>query len=400
MFIEILIAILLGIIAGTFTGLTPGIHVNLVSLLLFAMSPALLQYTTPVALCVFIISMATTHSFLDFIPSVFLGAPSDDTALSILPGHRLFLQGKAFEAVKLTLIGSLGSLIMCILLIPFLLKIVEKAYPIVRNYIGWLLIFVVVYITLKDKQWYWSLLLFALSGALGLIVLNLPGLEDPLFPMLSGLFGLCMLITSLFDKIKIPKQEISETIVVDKVTTLRALAGATFAGFLTSFFPGLGAAQGAVIATELLDDIGDYGFMIVVGGINTVNFVLSLVTMLMLDKARSGAVVVMLKLLENVTMTDFIVFIASALVVGGIATILTLWMTRVFSSMINRINYKALVASIIVLIVALTFYFSGFLGLLVLITATFIGFIAGEAGIPRNNAMGCLMLPVILFFIL
>ena len=89
MFIEILLAVLLGLLAGTVTGLIPGIHVNLVSLLALTFSPYLMQYTTPVSMAVCIISMSVTHSFLDFIPCLFLGAPDSDTALSILPGHKL-----------------------------------------------------------------------------------------------------------------------------------------------------------------------------------------------------------------------------------------------------------------------------------------------------------------------
>ena len=37
-------------------------------------------------------------------------------------------------------------------------------------------------------------------------------------------------------------------------------------------FPGLGGAQGAVIAMQFAGNIGDHGFMILMGGINTVNF--------------------------------------------------------------------------------------------------------------------------------
>ena len=38
MFLEITIALLLGVLAGTFTGLIPGIHVNLISLMVLSAS--------------------------------------------------------------------------------------------------------------------------------------------------------------------------------------------------------------------------------------------------------------------------------------------------------------------------------------------------------------------------
>jgi putative membrane protein len=36
-----------------------------------------------------------------------LGAPDESKALNVLPGHRMLMEGKGFEAVKLNVIGSL-----------------------------------------------------------------------------------------------------------------------------------------------------------------------------------------------------------------------------------------------------------------------------------------------------
>ena len=101
MFLQILLAIILGCIAGTFTGIIPGIHVNLLSLIILSFSTYLLGITTPLIIAVFIISIALTHTFVNAIPSIYLGAPDSDTALSVLPGHKLLLKGLGHEAVKL-----------------------------------------------------------------------------------------------------------------------------------------------------------------------------------------------------------------------------------------------------------------------------------------------------------
>ena len=47
MLLEILIAIVLGCLAGIITGLTPGIHINLVALLVLSFSAFLLEITSP-----------------------------------------------------------------------------------------------------------------------------------------------------------------------------------------------------------------------------------------------------------------------------------------------------------------------------------------------------------------
>ena len=106
MFFEILIAVFLGCLMGVVTGLTPGLQINLVALILFSISPFLLGCTNVIAVASFIIAMSITHTFTDFISATYLGAPADDTALAVLPAHRLLLDGMGHEAVKLTVIGS------------------------------------------------------------------------------------------------------------------------------------------------------------------------------------------------------------------------------------------------------------------------------------------------------
>ena len=162
-FLEFLIAAIFGISAGILTGLIPGIHINLVSLLVVSLSAYLLGIFSPVSLGIFIISMAITHTFLDVIPAIFLGAPDADTALGVLPGHRLLLQGMGYEAVKLTVIGSLFSLILILLLVPLFIKIVPNIYEAIQQWIGWILLGLVIYMIFIEKgmdKKFWSLISF------------------------------------------------------------------------------------------------------------------------------------------------------------------------------------------------------------------------------------------------
>jgi putative membrane protein len=403
MFIELLLAILLGVMFGIITGLIPGIHVNLISMILYSLSGWLLGFATPITLGTFIIAMAVTHTFLDSIPSIFLGAPDADMALGVLPGHKLLLEGKGFEAVKLTIIGSLLALIVTVLLIPVLLPIVPSIYSFIQPFMAYILMFVVLYMIVIEssfKSKFYSLFLFLLSGTLGLIVLNWPNFKQPLFPMLSGLFGVSTLFISLGQDSKLPKQEVSETIVVGKGKTTKAIAAGVFSGSLTGLFPGLGAAQASILGMGLVGEIGNYAFMILIGGINTVNFTFSLATLYVLSKARNGAVVVVSQLINEVGITELIIFLSAALIAGALATFLALKISKVAAKVITKINYKMLVKSIIGFITILTIFFSGFYGLLVLMVSSAIGMIAPLVGVKRSHAMGCLMLPVILFFLL
>ena len=92
---------------GSLTGLIPGFHVNNVALILLALSPALLELGIPLAsVAAIIVSTGTVHTFLNYIPSALIGAPDGDTALSLLPGHRMLLSGNAARGVAWSARGS------------------------------------------------------------------------------------------------------------------------------------------------------------------------------------------------------------------------------------------------------------------------------------------------------
>ena len=399
MFLEIIIAIFLGCLMGAVSGITPGLHINLVALILFSISPILLGYTNVVAVASFIIAMSITHTFTDFISATYLGAPSDDTALAVLPAHRMLLEGMGHEAVKLTVIGSLLCLIITIILSPLLIMAVPIIFSYLKNYIGWLLLAVVVFMILREENLnkkFWAFAVVALSGILGLIVLNVPNLKDPLLPMLSGLFGVSVLLLSLTQKVVLPIQRTTEMIKVKTKNVVKALGSGVFSGSLVSIFPGLGPAQAGVLSGQIAGKIDVFGYLIMVGGINTVSMVLSLITLFTIEKARNGSIIVVQQLLQNIDVNMLILFLCVALIAGGIATFLTLYISKVFSSIMNKLNYSMVSILIIIFVAAMVLYFSGFVGLLILLIATSIGLIPNIVDVSRSNSMACLLIPIIL----
>jgi len=399
MFWQLLIAILLGLSAGCCTGLTPGIHINLVALLLLSSSAYLMQYFSLVSLASFIISMSITHSFLDSIPSIFLGAPDSATALGVLPGHRYLLKGYGLMAVKLTIIGSFFGLLLSVALFPVLIPFVSFIYPYLKGQIGYILVGVAVFMILRDNKKTWAILLFLLAGILGVVVLNMHILSNPLFPLLSGLFGVSTLFYSLSQNECIPEQKISQELKLDKSKTIQALLSGTFSGWLTSVLPGVGAATAAVLSMQITRKLGDHGFMVLMGSINTVNFALSLVTLYALGKTRNGSVIVVQQLVQEITISHIMIFVLTATIAGSIAVFLALKIGKFFSVFITKINYRKTVLGVIGLIVILTFVLTGILGFVVLIVATAVGLIPAIVKVTRTHAMACLLLPVMLYFL-
>ncbi|MFW6013614.1 MAG: tripartite tricarboxylate transporter permease [Nanoarchaeota archaeon] len=399
MFAEILIAIALGVASGTFTGLTPGIHINLLSVMLVSVSPLFLEYTNPLVLAVFIISMSVTHSFIDSIPSIFLGAPESDTALGVLPGHRMLLQGHGLMAVKFTLIGSFGAILLSVIFFPLFLPIVKYGYPLIESYIAYLLITTVIFMILRDRKKFWAIFTFLSTGILGLIVLNTPNLSNPLFPMLSGLFGISTLIISINSKQNIPLQTCTDKTDIDKNITTKALVSGQFSGFLTAVLPGLGASTAAIISMQVTRNLGNGGFLILIGSINTVNFILSLTTLYLLDKARNGSIIAIQQLLGNTTLNSLIIYLGASLVAGCLGVFVVIKLGKIFAEKITKLNYMKIVLAVISFITVLVFILSGLTGFLILIVSTALGLIAPITQITRTHAMGCILLPVIMFFL-
>lgn len=399
MFLEILLVLILGILVGIITGLFPGIHVNLVATTLYAISPMLLIYFSPLSLAVFIISLSVVHSFLDTIPSVYLGAPENENALSVLPGQKMLLQGRAHQAVKITTLGTYVGMIAAILLIPLFMLVAQKLFPIIKPYLVHVLILLMVFMILKEKQKFWSFFLFMLSGTLGVIVFSMPNLSEPLFPMLSGLFGVSGLLISFFENTNIPPQRFSEKINLKTKDLVKAVMGSSIAVFFIQFFPGLGPTQGAVISNQIVRGLKDKGYLALVGAMGTMSVVFSLVTFYTLNKAKDGTIVIISRLTE-IDFNSFLLLIIVFLIAGSVAVLLTLFFSKVFAKIVVKVNYKVLLISIISFIIIMTLVLNGLVGILVLITSTAIGVIAPLKGIGRNHAMGCLILPVILYYIL
>ncbi len=157
---------LIGTAAGVATGLTPGLHVNTVAAMILAfqgglsaLAAALFAWAAPslddllLIVAAMVIGNVVSHTFLDYVPSIFLGAPEAETALSVLPGHRMLLRGRGLEAIRLSAQGSIASALLSLLLIlPFRLVMGPpvNAYEDLRPFFHLLLILVAALLIIAE----------------------------------------------------------------------------------------------------------------------------------------------------------------------------------------------------------------------------------------------------------
>ena len=363
MFLEIILALILGVGTGIITGLVPGIHINLVSVTAVSLAPLLLSLVSPLAIGVYLISLAITHTFLDALPSIYLGAPDEAQALNALPGHRLLMRGEGHNAIAYTVIGALGALLLSIILFPGFIYSMKIIDPYIKGIMGYLLALIMIYMIAREKKkWLKSLTLFFLAGVLGLIVFNIPTLNQPLLPLLSGMFGFSLLLLSLNQNSKIPKQNEDKPLTLSKKNLIKSVSAASGMGFIAAFLPGFGSSQAAIVATNIVGDIGDEGFLTLVGGINTANMIISIATIYILDKARNGAIVAINQVVGKIGFQEMLLFIGVGLVAGGTGAILTLRISKVFSRWIVKVNYTKLIMVVLGFVTLLAFFFDGFFG--------------------------------------
>lgn len=405
MFFEILLAIIIGVNAGIITGLIPGLHVNLVTVIIVGLAGGILSGVSPLFLAIGILALALTHSFLDSIPSIYLGAPDESQVLSVLPGHQMLLEGKGHQAILYTIIGSLVALILTLLFFPIGIKILEPVYLFIKDYVAWMLILVVIMLLIFSKKIVLNLGFFILSGTLGYICFLLPNQEQILLPLLTGLFGISTLFISYIGPTtSLPRQQLNKRRLDLHANEIeRTSLRATIVGILAAFLPGFGSSQAAIMASATMKEKTNKDYLLLVGGVNTVNFSFSILTVILLAKARNGAIVGIHDLIgkvgEGIGMSHLLLFVPTLLIVGGSATLLGMKLSRVMARFMQRVNYKQLLIGIQLFLISMVLLLSGLQGIVILITATALGILANLLGAQKNMLLGSLLLPVILYLI-
>ncbi|MBU0907915.1 MAG: tripartite tricarboxylate transporter permease [Nanoarchaeota archaeon] len=403
MIVELIVMFFVGIMAGVVTGLFPGIHINLVAAGLLALtSSAVIFNVEPIVLVVFVVAMAVTHTFVDFIPSVFLGAPEEDSFLAVLPGHELLMEGKGFEAIVMTLYGGLVALPVILVFSFVFVYFLPSVYDFIRIVLPYVLIFVSLYMIFTEEEWILSGVIFIFAGFLGMFVFSLP-VQEPLLPLLSGLFGVSSLVVSLKSAVKIPKQKVEslKKFRIGRKEFWRSTLAGAAAAPLCSFLPGVGSGHAAIIGSEINGSLrkNRRGFLFLVGMINTVVMALSFVTIYAIGRTRTGAAVAVEKLLGEMSVSDLVLILGVVFAAGISAFFVGLQLARLFSSRIDKINYRKLSLGVIVLLVIVNLFLSNILGLLVLVTASALGVFCIQSRVRRIQLMGALLVPTILYYL-
>jgi putative membrane protein len=394
---ELLIALLIGILLGIFTGLIPGIHTNLIAIFLISSSTFFLGIFSPLQLVILIVSMGLTNTFIDAIPSIYLGAPDGETALSVLPGHKMLLEGKGHEAIIYTLAGSSIAIVLLVFLVPFFFFIIPLAQNFVEKMMAVFLISASIFLIGREKNSKTkALTIFLLAGFLGIASTNL-NINQPLLPLLTGLFGTSTLIYSISLKSVVPKQNIENTKIDWKELKKPTIATAITSP-ICSFLPGMGASQSAIIGSTIIKDMSQKQFLILVGSTNTLVLAVSFLILYLTGKKRSGLAGAISEI-TTLTMNELILIGIVIVLTAILSIFITIKLSKNFAKIIHKVNYEKVSKSVICFLILVVFLLSGFKGTLVLLTSTILGLTCAHMNVRKGFLMGCLMIPTILFYL-
>ncbi len=446
-----------GSLLGLWAGLVPGLHSNTLAHGLLAYPAIALVPITGAAGAAtgsqeamaaaagLLFGMALGHAFSDDIPAVFLGAPDADTALSVLPGHRLLAAGQGYEAIRATARGSLLGVLFCLPFVPLLAGAMGpplNGYDAVRPFFPAILLFLAGLLIVsergaatpgglsRNRARMTAVGLLLASAAIGELVMfrGLPdigyypmgastvGSGGPLLALFAGLFGIPTLLLATV----VPGEPPPENAEVPRASLNRrdtvSYAGmGTGAGALVGWLPGIGAAQATTIAFVVADKLrlrsarnrgsnrDAVSFLVAASAVGTANLVFNLVALSVLQRERSGVMVALDEVAGPLVSapgtwaapTGLLV----GLLVGAVACLPLCYAFVVLSGrgvtkLYRRVSPQRLSAAALVFLLAMIFLIEGTLGLLVAGVATSIGLIPPLAGVKRVHLMGCVLLPV------
>ncbi len=411
--IELVIACFIGILIGTTTGLIPGIHVNTAGAILFASSGLLLTQVSPEFLCVLMVSMSIAHALIEFIPSMLLGVPQEGTATSILPGHRMVLEGRSKEVIRIVSVGGFGAILVTISMLPIFSIALPLLHNTLKTYTWIILIIASIYLTYNltanFRDFLWSLLLFTLSGILGWTLFQSPITSGvTLMCAFSGLFGISTILFSLNDSSTLPHQNPFYELNID-YNKFKSIFAGGITGAILGFLPGFGPAQGTVIAQAVSgandnNEEDTVNFLLATSGLNISDCLFSLIAIYIIGNPRSGIAVYMSYLISEMNINHLIIFIFASLLAVSISLVLSLKLGDSFSRLMRMVNYKKLSIGVIILQIMMLYMFifyykAPFIYMTVaLITSIALGMLPHYIGIGKSHLMGVLIIPAIVIY--
>jgi len=448
----------LGTCAGFISGLVPGLHINnlaagvtanfLLTFSLFSAVSVLFGCSeVTVTIACFLVSAMVAHMFSEAIPSTYLGLPSADV-ISVLPAHRLARAGFGDAAVMASADGSMAGLALSIAFLPvacLLLGPPVGLYAHLKQVMGFVVLGLSALLLLAEglphirarrlretamRPVAVALALFLVSGLLGMLVFqtdyfacpvpDVPWLDrgfvarsSLLLPMFAGLFGIPTLVLSLGEKgrrrVVCVRCDVGPGAPGTK-NILLTLVGGTLVGWI----PGMTSGSSATLLSPTFRDGGEdqdlsscTRFIWLYSAISASGTVFAVGALFVISRARSGVMEAVSIFLSADSLSigssayHTVAALLLSMALSALASYLLLVRLRAHATAMARIlDGRHVTFASLVFIVSLSLFLTGTRGMLLMAAASILGLVPPLSGTRRINLMGCLLVPVAVFFLL
>ncbi|SFC33596.1 putative membrane protein [Halobiforma haloterrestris] len=388
---------LAGAALGCCSGLVPGLHANNFAFLLAGVAPSVPG--PPLFVGSAMLAAGVVHTFLNAVPAMALGVPDAEMAVTALPGHRMVLEGRGYEAIRLSALGSVLAVLAAVPLAVPVTRAVTAVYPTLRANLPLVLAAVVVALLASERTWRSravALLSFALAAGLGMLTLDLSPdapLEagGTLAPLFAGLFGAPVLIDAAFGS-GIPPQRDDAIAMSRPLVGTTAVAGA-LAGAVVGYVPGVSAAIAGVAVLALVPGgAGDRGYIVATSGVDTANAIFALFALAAIDRPRTGVMVAFERTNAPLALP---VLVGVVVLAGLIGFVLVIAVGDAYLELVGRLPYWKVSAAVLGLLVLLSFLFTGPMGVAVFAAAAVVGMVPVRLRARRVHLMGVLIGPLL-----
>lgn len=392
---------------GTLTGLLPGLHVNTVAPMVLgatALIPALgrgVGQGTLAALLLF--SVALTHTILNVIPTLAAPIPDGDESLVLLPIQRMAQQGRAVEALDISVRASwLGGLVAAIVALAVLQAWPMGAPRIPPRMAVWGVTAVVVLLVVRHPRPFHAVGLFALAGTAGALLLPLTivgplgGDGTILLPAFAGLFGAPLLLIALSEEIDPEAPAAAGRITAPPPPRIASWLG-TGCGLLVALFPGLTSATAGAVGRAIRLPANDDEEVAMLSAVDTANVVGNTAALLVWGATRSGASAAAEVAEPRLSLSGAGLLAGLTVSTLIVATWLSAWGTLRYGpglvTRLRRIDPQRLALFGLLLLIGIVLVHSGPLGLVVAAALVPLGMLPHQWGVPRALLMGFLLVP-------
>ena len=404
---------LAGVLMGAVAGAVPGLHVyNMAGAALLLFSRGALDLSGD-AFAFLLLGMAVGWCFASLVPAVFLFAPDESSAHSVLPASKLVLRGAGMQALLIMSLSALMAVLMLALLAPFAETLLRPARAIIAPHAGWMLLAIIAFILLGEwprgrtlgQAWAGlggGLLVFALSGLIGMVLMlrspvAIESAFQNLLPAFTGLFVVPSLLAAAWLGRRTPAQT-GAVMEMPAATLLRGAATGVLGGLFASFLPVVSGGVGGLLAGHATAQRGDALFLASQGASRTAYLLGSILLLFVpgVGLTRGGLAWMLSSVYLPYGPRLYALAVCALCLCAALAFVLCWVMGLCAARFVPQLNMRAVALCSLVITVSMTGIFTGAGGLLVALVCTPVGLIPITMGTRRMNALGVILLPITL----